>query len=110
MADNYDYDYDEPVAEEAREERPIVPAWADQEAWSAFRAASRDWKRRQAPSIGARARAILNTLLYPPSYILKCEEALGLYLSDVQSADRPGFWRPRRSNAPVVLKGVQHYG
>lgn len=125
MNDEYDYDYDDPVAEEPREERPQVPAWADQEAWDAFRQASRrvsytdpfsgltrhdqEWKARNAPSIGARARAILNMLLYPPSYITKCEEALGLYLSDLQNADRPGFWSPRRSNAPAV-RGVRHYG
>lgn len=110
MSDSYDYDYSDPVDNYPREQRATVSAWADQEAWQAFRTASGDWKRRHAPSIGARARAILNTLLYPPSYITKCEEALGLYLSDIQNADRPGFWSPRRSNAPAVLKGVRHYG
>src|SRR5205809_120793 len=104
----------------------MVPEWADHEAWEALytarrkvwyldpssggRTAMAEWKARQAPSEGARARSILNNLMYPPSYIAKCEAALALYLSDVQNADRKGFWRPRRSNAPQVFKGVQHYG
>jgi hypothetical protein len=103
-----------------------IPEWADKEAWEAMHLARRkvwyldpssgklnwvqEWQARHAPSVGARARAIINTLLYPPSYIQKCEDALALYLSLPQNADRPGFWTPRRSNAPKVFKGVRHYG
>lgn len=111
MSTEYDYDYDDVEDDGPREYRPVVAHWADREAWEALNSAAKDWKRRQAPSIGARARAILNTLLFPPSYIRHCEEALELYLSPVQNADRKGFWAPRPSNVPAVRqRGVQHYG
>jgi hypothetical protein len=103
-----------------------IPHWADTEAWNALHQANHtvwyldpssgkrtsmaEWKARHAPSVGARARAILNTLLYPPSYVTKCEEALELYVSVSQNADRKGFWSPRRSNAPQLFKGVRQWG
>ena len=98
----------------------------EREAWDAFNQANRrvpvvnpitgkvqwlkEWQARQAPSVGARARAILRNLLYPASYITCSELALARYLSDEQNADRRGFWRPRRSNAPQVLGGPRYFG
>jgi hypothetical protein len=55
-----------------------------------------NWKRRGAPSVGARARALLRDLLYPPSYIARCERALALYLSDRQLVERDGPAQRRR--------------
>lgn len=104
----------------------MTPDWADREAWDAFNQANKrepytdpntgkvwmlkNWQRRQAPSVGARARAILRNLMYPPSYISACELALAQYLSDGQNADRRGFDSRRRSNAPQVFNGVRHWG
>ena len=98
----------------------------EKEAWEALNAANRRvpyqdpvtgkmwnlkyWQARQAPSVGAMARSILRNLLFPPSYISACELALALYLSDEQNADRRGFYRQRRSNAPQRFDGVKHYG
>jgi hypothetical protein len=123
MPQHYDDVHD---TDPRRDRREDIPPWADLEAWLAVRQAAKlvhyqdpssgritpmkEWQSRHAPSLGARARSILNNLLFPPSYITKCEEALGLYLSDIQMADRPGFWRSRRSNAPAVFKGVRHFG
>lgn len=79
----------------------------DKEAWEAFMQARRDtgkrvlfqgtlrtvqeWEDRGAPSVGARALSILRNMMYPPSYIAKCEAALALFLSDRQRAERFGF-------------------
>ena len=98
----------------------------EREAWEAMNRANRrisyqdpvtgkvwqlkEWQARHAPSVGARARAILRSLLFPPSYISACELALAQYLSDDQNAERRGFHRARRSNAPQQFKGVQHWG
>jgi hypothetical protein len=109
--DDYSYDYDDPEDDGPREYRPAVRTWADWEAWQAINSAIKDWKYRQAPSVGARARAIINLMLYPPSYLRQCEEALTLFLSDKQLSERPGFWEPRPSNVPAVRqRGPQHYG
>ena len=98
----------------------------EREAWEAMNAAIRreryvepgtgkvwylkNWQIRHAPSVGARAGAILRNLMYPPSYISACEIALALYLSDEQMSERRGFYRPRRSNASQVFTGVRHFG
>lgn len=98
----------------------------EREAWAAMQAANRrepytdpstgkvwmlkNWQRRQAPSVGARARSILRNLMMPPSFISACELALSLYLSDEQNSDRRGFYRVRRSNAPQRFTGVRHFG
>lgn len=76
----------------------------EQEAWNALNQArfkcpgdtKQEWERRGAPSPGARASAILGNLLYPPSYIEKCREALTWYLSDEAMAERTGFYRAQR--------------
>lgn len=70
----------------------------------------KNWQIRQAPSVGARARAILRNLMFPPSYISACEIALALYLSEDQNSDRRGFFRQRSSNAPQRFTGVKHFG
>lgn len=84
-------------------------------AWEAFQQARRrvpeiqpdgstiylqEWQQRHAPSVGARALAIVRNHLAPPSYIAAVEEALKLYLSDAQLAERRGFYSPRRSMEP----------
>ncbi len=95
-------------------------------AWAAFMAAHervqrtdpatgeqqwmQEWQYRQAPSVGARARAILHTSLHSDSFMELAEAALRLYLSDEQMSERRGFAPKRRSNAPQVLKGVRHFG
>lgn len=95
-------------------------------AWSAFMAARervlhtdpitgkqqwmQDWQHREAPSVGARARAILHTTMHSDSFMALAEAALRLYLGESQNADRRGFWRPRKSNAPQVFQGVRHFG
>lgn len=66
------------------------------EAWNAWMQARVDWRQRDAPSVGARAAAILRGLMYPPSYIARCLAALALYLSDPQLSERRGFNPPRR--------------
>lgn len=76
----------------------------EREAWNALNRARatqtgdrrQEWERRGAPSPGSRASAILGNLLYPPSYIAKCREALTWYLSDTAMAERTGFYRPLR--------------
>jgi hypothetical protein len=98
----------------------------DRAAWAALQAARervrrtdpltgetqmmQEWQYRQAPSVGARARAILRTSMHSDSFMALAEHALSLYLSDEQNSDRRGFWRPRQSNAPQVLKGVRRFG
>lgn len=58
---------------------------------------TQEWEDRGAPSPGARARAILRALLFPPSYIARCEAAVALYVSESQNAERGGVHRPRRA-------------
>ena len=59
----------------------------EREAWAAFLQARKDWKRREAPSVGARAGSILRNLMMPPSYIAGCEAALKLYLAPWQQVE-----------------------
>lgn len=59
----------------------------EREAWAAFIQARKDWQARDAPSVGARAGSILRNLMYPPSYIRACEEALKLYLAPWQQVE-----------------------
>ena len=59
----------------------------EREAWAAYVQARKDWRERDAPSVGARAGSILRNLLYPPSYIRACEDALKLYLAPWQQVE-----------------------
>lgn len=77
----------------------------EKEAWDAFNAARRDWKERDAPSVGARASAILRGLLFPPSYINECLRALTLYLSDPQRSERTGFQSKKRKGLDISDTG-----
>lgn len=70
---------------------------AEKDAWAAYMQAMDDWKRRDAPSVGARAKAIARTLLFPPSYIDRVEYFIGLFLSEPQMAERRGFMPRRRT-------------
>lgn len=69
-----------------------------------------EWQYRQAPSVGARALAILHSSMYSDSFMQLAEAALRLYLSEEQMAERKGFYRSRKSNAPQKVQGVQFFG
>ncbi len=77
----------------------------EQEAWDAFTAARGDWKQRDAPSVGARASAIIRGLLFPPTYITRCLAALALYLSDPQRSERRGFQSKTRRGLNLMNDG-----
>ena len=75
----------------------------EREAWAAFLQARKDWQRRDAPSVGARARSILRNLMMPPSYINACLVALDLYLAPWQKVEHGDMGRqPRRGPEHAV--------
>lgn len=66
----------------------MSPAQAEHEAWWAFVRAIRDWRQRNAPSVGARAIAITRNRGFLPSELRQIEDALNLYLSKEQLSER----------------------
>lgn len=94
-----------------------IPQWAEDEAWDALRRARQrvpvvqpdgrvrmlpEWQQRGAPSVGARAGAIIRNLMYPPSYIALSERALGLYLSQEQQSERDSLRQRARNGMSLV--------
>lgn len=65
-------------------------------AWEAFIRARHDWVSRDAPSVGARAVAIIRTWPFPPSETREIEAALALYLAPWQRVEHGDVGRQRR--------------
>jgi len=86
----------ETIDDEPRQPRRSYAEAHERLAWEAFIRARHDWQQREAPSVGARARAIVRSWPFNPSETRDIEAALDQYLAPWQKVEHGDKGRQQR--------------